>query len=164
MIRAAELLLERGETIGVAEGSCGGLVSAALLEVPGASAYYRGGAVIYTGGARKAFLDGEVEVPDGMRGASEPFARWLATSVRLRLRTDWGVGEGGAAGPSGNPYGDPPGHAWVAVAGPDGVVVARHVLTGDDDRARNMRAFRDAALALLVERLEAQPPSAAPSS
>jgi PncC family amidohydrolase len=154
-MRAAELLVARGETIAVAEGSCGGLVSAALLEVPGASSYYRGGAVIYTGAARRGFLDGEVEVPEGLRGASEPFARWLATSVRLRLRTDWGIGEGGAAGPSGNPYGDPPGHAWVAVAGPDGEVVARHVLTGDDDRAANMRAFRDAALALLVERLEA---------
>ena len=156
-MRAAELLLARGETISVAEGSCGGLISAALLEVPGASGYFRAGAVVYTASARKAFVDGEVELPEGLRGASEPWARYLATSVRLRCRTDWGIGEGGAAGPSGNPYGDPPGHAWVAVAGPDGEVAARHVLTGESDRATNMRMFRDAAIALLVEELSRRP-------
>ncbi|HVF31968.1 MAG TPA: CinA family protein [Acidimicrobiales bacterium] len=157
-MRAAELLAARGETIAVAEGSCGGLISAALLEVPGASAWFRAGAVVYTGAARKAFLDGEVELPEGLRGASEPWVRYLATSVRARVRTDWGIGEGGAAGPSGNPYGDPAGHAWVAVAGPDGSVATRHLLTGAADRAANMRTFRDAALALLVEQLEAAPP------
>lgn len=158
-MRAADLLLQRGETISVAEGSCGGLISAALLEVPGASGYFRAGAVVYTGAARKAFLDGEVEMPEGLRGASEPWVRYLATSVRLRCRTDWGIGEGGAAGPTGNPYGDPAGHAWLAVAGPDGSVATRHVLTGESDRATNMRLFRDVALDLLVEQLEAAQPS-----
>ncbi len=158
--RAADLLRARRETIAVAEGAAGGLISARLLAVPGASAYFRGGAVVYTGAARHAFLDGTLETPEGLRGASEPWVRYLAGSVRLRVRTTWGIGEGGAAGPSGNPYGDPPGHASIAVAGPgdgDDDVVTRHLLTGDDDRARNMSAFADAALALLVERLEAQP-------
>jgi len=154
-VRAAELLLARGETIAVAEGAAGGLISAALLAVPGASGYFRGGAVVYTGAARRAFVDGVVEIPEGLRGASEPWVRYLASSVRLKVRTDWGIGEGGAAGPSGNPYGDPPGHAWVAVAGPDGAVATRHLLTGSDDREANMQAFADAALALLAERLEA---------
>lgn len=154
-MRAAELLLSRRETVAVAEGAAGGLVSAALLGVAGASAYYRGGAVVYTGAARRAFVDGMVDAPDGLRGASEEWVRYLARSVRLRLRSDWGVGEGGAAGPSGNPYGDPPGHAWLAVAAPDGSVATRHLLTASADRAENMRAFADAALDLLVERLEA---------
>lgn len=154
-MRAARLLVARGETVAVAEGAAGGLISAGLLAVPGASAYFRGGAVVYTGSARKAFVDGMVDVPEGLRGASEPWVRYLATSVRLKVRTDWGIGEGGAAGPSGNPYGDPPGHAWVAVAGPDGSVTTRHLLTGSDDREANMRAFADAALELLAERLEA---------
>lgn len=156
-MRAAELLLERGETIAVAEGAAGGLISAALLAVPGASSYFRGGAVVYTGAARRAFVDGVIDRPEGLRGASEPWVRYLAESVRRKVGTDWGVGEGGAAGPSGNPYGDPPGHAWVAVAGPDGTIATRHVLTGLDDRAANMRAFADAALELLAERLEAVP-------
>ena len=160
-MRAAELLLARGETIGVAEGSCGGLISAALLEVPGASGYFRGGAVVYTAAARRAFVDGVVDRPEGLRGASEPWVRYLASSVRQQLGTDWGIGEGGAAGPSGNPYGDPAGHAWVAVAGPNGSVATRHLLTGDDDRRRNMEAFTAAALELLVEQLEA---AAQPSS
>ena len=154
-VRAAELLAARGQTIAVAEGAAGGLISAALLAVPGASSYFRAGAVVYTGAARRAFVDGEVEIPEGLRGASEPWVRYLAESVRRKVGTDWGIGEGGAAGPSGNPYGDPPGHAWVAVAGPDGTIATRHVLTGLADREGNMRAFADAALALLTERLEA---------
>jgi nicotinamide mononucleotide (NMN) deamidase PncC len=68
------------------------------------------------------------------------------------MGTTWGIGEGGAAGPA-NPYGDPAGHAWLAVAGPDGVRT-RHLLTGEDDRPSNMVAFTAAALALLTECLE----------
>ena len=143
-----EQLREREETVAVAEGSCGGLVSAALLAAPGASAYYRGGAVIYTAAAVRAFLDHvDVPRPDPMRGASEPFARYLAEAVQVSLRATWGIGEGGASGPSGNPYGDPPGHCWVAVHGP--APASRHLLTGDDDRERNMVAFATAALELL---------------
>ena len=150
---AGALLKERGDTIAVAEGSCGGLVSAALLAVPGASAYYLGGAVIYTGVASKAYLRGEVDVPPGMRGASEPFASWLAQSCRRKLDATWGIGEGGATGPSGNPYGDPPGHAWFAVDSDATGTTTRHLLTNDDDRERNMVAFAVAALGLLVEQL-----------
>jgi PncC family amidohydrolase len=152
---AGAALRRRGETVGVAEGSCGGLISAALLAQPGASAFYAGGAVIYTLAAGRAFLAGAVPTPGGLRGASEPFARYLADSVRVRLEATWGIGEGGAAGPTGNRYGDPPGHAWVAVAGPeDGSGAARHVLTGDDDRVANMVAFAVAALELLTARLD----------
>jgi nicotinamide mononucleotide (NMN) deamidase PncC len=150
----ADLLRDRGETIGVAEGSCGGLVSAALLSVPGASAYYVGGAVVYTGAGRAAFLGDAVERPPGLRGATEDFARYCARSIRAQLGTTWGLGEGGATGPAGNPYGDPPGHAWLAVAGP--VEATRHLLTGDDDRVANMGAFTAALLELLLEALRAQ--------
>ena len=144
--RAARLLTEREQTIAVAEGAAGGRISAALLAVPGASAYFRGGAGVD---------DGMVDLPEGLRGASEPWVRYLAASVRLKVRTDWGIGEGGAAGPSGNPYGDPPGHVWVAVAGPDGDVEARHHLTGAHDRDDNMTAFAVVAVELLVAQLEA---------
>lgn len=146
-------LIDRGETVSVAEGSCGGLVSAALLTVPGASAYYRGGSVIYTGSAVKAYVEpAGADRPGPLRGASEPFVTYLATSARLALRADWGVGEGGATGPSGNPYGDPAGHCWIAVDGP--LTRTRHVLTGDDDRRANMVAFAIAALDLLGEALD----------
>lgn len=149
--QAGDLLVQRGETVGVAEGSCGGLVSAALLAVPGASAYYRGGAVIYTAAAVRGLLGDAVPRPEPLRGASEPFARWLAEEVAADLGATWGIGEGGATGPSGNPYGDPPGHCWTAVHGPS--PATRHLLTGDDDRTSNMTAFATAALELLVGQL-----------
>jgi nicotinamide-nucleotide amidase len=144
-------LRERGETVAVAEGACGGLVSAALVAVPGASAFYVGGAVIYTPAATAAFLRGAIETPQNLRGATEPFAQYLAESVRTKLGTTWGIGEGGAAGPSGNPYGDPPGHMWAAVAGP--APATSHVLTGDDSRVSNMVAFAMEALSLLRRQL-----------
>lgn len=146
-------MVARHETIGVAEGSCGGLVSAALLAVPGASTYYAGGAVIYTLAANRAFLEGAIPTPPGLRGATEGFASYLARSAVSKLGSTWGIGEGGAAGPTGNRYGDPAGHAWLAVAGPTDVT--RHLLTGSDDRLANMTAFATAALDLLAEQLGA---------
>ncbi|MEP4650564.1 MAG: CinA family protein, partial [Ilumatobacter sp.] len=106
--KCGELLRRRGETVAVAEGSAGGLTSAALLAVPGASAFYLGGSVIYTRNALDGMLTGPVERPHRLRGASEPWAIHLARATRIHLRATWGVGEGGATGPSGNPYGDPP--------------------------------------------------------
>jgi nicotinamide-nucleotide amidase len=148
--RAAALLKARGDTIAVAEGSCGGLISAALLSVPGASAYYVGGAVVYTFAAKEGLLADVIETPPGLRGASEQFAQYLARAIQARLGTTWGIGEGGAAGPA-NRYGDPAGHAWLAIAGPS--EATRHILTGNDDRGANMVAFTVAALDLLVENL-----------
>jgi PncC family amidohydrolase len=149
--RAGTLLRERGDSVSVAEGSAGGLISAALLAVRGASAYYIGGTVIYTMTAKDRLVAGAVEAPDGMRGATEVFALYLARSIAERLGTTWGIGEAGAAGP-GNRYGDPAGHGWVAVAGPS--EATRLVLTGVDDRTGNMVAFASAALTLLVETLD----------
>jgi nicotinamide-nucleotide amidase len=145
--RIGARLRERGETVAVAEGSAGGLVSAALLSVPGASSYYVGGAVVYTLAASRAWMAGAVPVPEGMRGATEEFATYLARSTAAKLGTTWGIGEAGAAGPP-NRYGDPAGHCWVAVAGP--AERTQHVLTGLDDRQQNMVAFAVAALELLA--------------
>jgi PncC family amidohydrolase len=147
------LLRERGETVAVAEGSAGGLVSAALLSVPGASAYYLGGTVIYTAAAGRAWMAGEVDPPPGMRGATEGFAAYLAESVRRKVGSTWGIGEAGAAGPA-NPYGDPAGHSWLAISGPHSAT--RNVLTGLDGRSDNMLAFAEATLALFTEVLTAE--------
>jgi nicotinamide-nucleotide amidase len=151
--KVAPILRDRGETVAVAEGSAGGLVSAALLSVPGASAYFVGGTVIYTVAASRAWMAGAVDVPAGMRGATETFAGYLATSVRLKVGSTWGIGEAGAAGPA-NPYGDPAGHSWLAVDGPRSAT--RNILTGLDDRLDNMLAFTAAALQLFAEILEAR--------
>lgn len=146
-----ENLKARGETVAVAESSSGGLVAAALLAVPGASAYFLGGAVVYTAKARMRLLGIPREAVAGMRSASEPYAALLAGHVREQFGADWGVSETGAAGPTGNPYGDAPGHTCVAVSGAASRAVTLE--TGSADRAANMTAFAHAALRLLLEAL-----------
>ena len=142
----AEQLKARGDTVAVAETSAGGLVSASLLAVPGASAYFLGGGVLYTLDSRRILL----RVPDsamvGIRSSSEPYAELLAATMRDRFETVWGVAETGAAG---NRYGDAAGHTCVAVSGP--VSAVRTLETGSSDRAANMRAFADAALELFAK-------------
>jgi PncC family amidohydrolase len=150
--RAARRLRERQETISVAESSSGGLISASLLSIPGASTYYVGGIVTYTRASNKALLSGAVPVPPGLQGETEEYALYLAHAAAARFQTTWAIGESGAAGPSGSPYGDPAGHDWVAISGP-AAESTRHQLTGSEDRSANMIAFAAAALALLTESL-----------
>lgn len=145
--KLGERLKARGETVAVAESSSGGLISAALLSVPGASKYYLGGAVVYTGKARMVLMDLPREAVAGMRSSTEPYALLLARTARERFGTTWGLSETGAAGPTGNGYGDAAGHTVVAVAGPFEAAVV--IETGSDDRSANMRAFAAAALELL---------------
>src|SRR5271168_610408 len=145
----AARLIARRQTIAVSESSTGGLIAAALLAVPGASAYFLGGAVVYTKSSRAALLgigDGEMV---GLRPATEDYALLIARRVRERHGAIWGIGETGATGPSGNRYGDPAGHTCIAVAGP--VERAITLRTGGSERLANMNAFAKRALELLVE-------------
>jgi PncC family amidohydrolase len=145
----ARRLIARGETIAVAESSTGGLIAAALLAVPGASAYFLGGAVSYTKTARAALLGiGDAEM-QSLRPATEAYALLLARRVRERHDAVWGVGETGATGPTGNRYGDPAGHVCIAVAGP--VERAATLRTGSAERVSNMEAFARRGLELLAE-------------
>jgi len=147
----AERLTARHETIAVAESSTGGLISAALLAVPGASAYYLGGAVAYTRDARRILVDIPDEAMKMIRPATEPYAQLLASRIRQRFSTDWGLSETGATGPTGNRYGDAAGHSCIAVAGRESAVTT--VETGSTDRMANMHAFASTALKLLLQNL-----------
>jgi len=147
-----EALKARGEKVAVAESSSGGLISAALLSVPGASAYYLGGAVVYTPKARVMLMDIPREALEGMRSASEPYAMLLARTARERFGATWGLSETGAAGPTGNGYGDAAGHTCLAVSGP--IEMAFTLETGESDRAANMNAFAAAALEMLKRAME----------
>jgi nicotinamide-nucleotide amidase len=151
--RIAAVLKERQETITVAESSAGGLISAALLAVPGASAYFVGGAVLYTMTIRKALLGIVAEDMAGFRAASEPDAQLLAQRIRKCSGSVWSLGETGAAGPTGNRYGDPAGHVCLAVEGPVQRVIT--VRTGSSDRVANMASFAQHGLKLLAEAVEA---------
>ncbi|KRA57699.1 damage-inducible protein [Caulobacter sp. Root655] len=148
----ATRLTERGETVAVAESSAGGLISSALLAVPGASKFYAGGAVVYTARARLTLLDIPQKAMDGLRSASEPYAVLLARVVGKNLKATWGLSETGAAGPDGNRYGDAAGHSCMAVVGAE-QEVSLTVETGIDDRAANMRSFAEQTLALLLKTL-----------
>jgi nicotinamide-nucleotide amidase len=149
--KIAAQLIARKQTIAVAESSTGGLISAALLSVPGASAYFLGGAVVYTRDARRLLMDIPDEAMKGIRSASEPYAKLLATQVRERFSTDWGLSETGATGPTGNRYGDAAGHCCLAVAGLQSAVFTLE--TGSNDRQANMEQFASTALNLLLENL-----------
>jgi PncC family amidohydrolase len=147
--KIARLLKDRRETMVVAESSTGGLISAALLAVPGASAYFLGGAVVYTQVARRALLDlGDISALR-MRASTEAYARLLAQTARQRFAANWALAESGATGPTGNRYGDAAGHSCIAVVG-----MAERAITletGSGDRVANMQAFSAAALDLLLD-------------
>src|SRR6202012_2979361 len=146
-------LKARGDTIAIAESSTGGLISAALLSVSGASVYFRGGSVIYTAYARKGFLDIPNPLPAPIeRASTQPYALLLADPVRARLDATWGVGETGATGPTGNRYGDKAGHTCIAVTGASFSKVVT-LETGSSDRIGDMRTFGIKALELLAAAL-----------
>jgi nicotinamide-nucleotide amidase len=147
----ATKLIARKQTISVAESSTGGLISASLLAVPGASAYFLGGAVVYTRDARRLLMDITDETMRGLRSASEPYAKLLAEQTRRRFATDWGLSETGATGPSGNRYGDAAGHSCMAVAGATTSVITLE--TGSNNRQANMQEFAKTALGLLLKNL-----------
>jgi PncC family amidohydrolase len=154
--KIAARLIARKETIAVAESSTGGLIAAVLLAVPGASAYFLGGAVVYTKTARAALLGvGDAEM-QGLRPSTEAYAQLNARRVRERHNATWGLGETGATGPTGNRYGDAAGHTCIAIAGP--VERAITLETGSADRQANMLAFVRRALELLDEAIPAKSP------
>ena len=150
--KIAALLKARRETLAIAESSTGGLIAACLLAVPGASAYFLGGAVVYTREARRALMGISDDEMRGFRSSSEPYAELLANTVRSRHGATWGLAETGAAGPSGNRYGDASGHSCIAVAGPVGRVITLE--TGLSDRQANMRTFAQTALETLLRQIE----------
>jgi nicotinamide-nucleotide amidase len=148
--KIAASLIERKETVVVAESSTGGLIAAALLAVPGASAYFLGGAVVYTRTSRAALLGiGDADMR-GLRPSTEAYALMFARRMRERHQATWAIGETGATGPTGNRYGDAAGHSCIAVVGPQ-VERAITLETGSTDRQANMDAFARRALELLFE-------------
>lgn len=151
--KIAARLIERRETVAIAESSTGGLIAAALLAVPGASAYFIGGAVVYTKTARLALLGINDDEMKGMRASTEAYALLCAKRIREKNATTWGLGETGATGPKGNRYGDAAGHTCLAIAGP--IERTATLETRSTDRRANMDAFAQRALELLAKAVAA---------
>lgn len=152
--RIGATLRQRGETVAVAESSAGGLVSAALLAVPGASAFFVGGAIVYSRRAGRALLGLTAADVAGMRGETESYANLIARRMHDHLGATWGLCESGAAGPSGSPYGDAPGHVCIAVAGV--LASSRTLETGNANRTANMELFARHLLSLFDQVLQTQ--------
>ena len=152
--KAGTILRDKGETVGIAESSSGGLISAHLLAIAGASAYFLGGSVIYTRYAGRGLLGVTDDEMEGMRAATESYASLNAGRISEILGSTWGLAETGATGPDGNRYGDDAGHSCIAVSGP--VSRSRTIETGSNDRQDNMIAFSIAALELLIECLQSE--------
>lgn len=148
--KVGDRLLARKETLGISESSTGGLISAALLSIPGASRWYRGAGVIYTPNGFYGLMGLKREDIAGMRSSTEPYAAFMAGHIRKKLRTTWGLSETGAAGPTGNGYGDAAGHTCTAIVGPD-TRSSRTLETGLSDRRENMILFAAEALEHLIE-------------
>jgi len=142
----AGLLIDRGDTVSVAESSTGGLISANLLSVPGASAYFQGGSVVYTLASRRAFLDLDRDRVREFKPLTEEMVAEFARAAREKLDTTWGIAELGAAGPAGTPYGHGPGISVIAISGP--CSISSTTRTSEDDRHSNMLAFTEAGLLL----------------
>ncbi len=149
--RIGELLKTRGETVAVAESSTGGLVSASLLSIPGASAFFLGGSVVYTLVSRRELL--EITAPDveGLQPLSEPMVQRFARRAREQRGATWGVAELGAAGPAGARYGHSAGTCVLAVDGP--VILATTIETGSSEREENMWRFTAEAMRLFLQAL-----------
>ena len=152
--KAGTILRDKGETVGIAESSSGGLISAHLLAIAGASAYFLGGSVIYTRYAGRGLLGVTDDEMEGMRAATESYASLNAGRISEILGSTWGLSETGATGRDGNRYGDDAGHSCIAVSGP--VSRSRTIETGSNDRQENMIAFSIAALELLIECLQSE--------
>ncbi len=131
----------------MAESACGGLISASLLAVPGASAYFLGGTVVYTYKSRKAILGISKAQVESLEPMTQAMARAFAARAKDQLGATWGLSELGIAGPGPAVYGFAPGTCVVGVSGP--IDLGGGLQTGSDDRQANMWAFADKALATL---------------
>lgn len=149
--KIAKLLTERKQTIAIAESSTGGLISAALVAVPGASAYFLGGAVVYTRQSRRLLLGVPDAALEGLRPSTEPYALLMARTAQKQFSSTWALAETGATGPTGNRYGDAAGHSCIAIAGL--AEQAMTLETGKPDRLENMHTFSAAALNFLLRAL-----------
>jgi PncC family amidohydrolase len=151
-IEIGDLLIERNETVAVSESTTGGLLSAALLSVGGASKYYVGGGVVYTLASRTALVGVPAERYVDYRGTTPEMLAELAETIRHRLRATWGIAESGLAGPTGGRFGAPAGRTTLSVAGP--VVRTEVTETGLTDREMNMVEFTTLALRFLSQAIK----------
>lgn len=146
-----QMLTARGLTLATAESCTGGLLADRITNVPGASAYYCGGMVVYGNAQKVRALGVEEEALREHGAVSEAVAKQLAVGVRLRLGTDLGISTTGIAGPGGGTPEKPVGTVWIGYADEQGTYAVRLQLA--TERLLNKRLSITAALNLVRRQL-----------
>jgi nicotinamide-nucleotide amidase len=134
------LLDTRGETLALAESCTGGRVADLLTSIPGASAWFPGGAVVYANAMKEAWVGVRSETLAAHGAVSEAVAKEMAEGVRRAARATWGLSVTGIAGPTGGSEEKPLGTVFTALAGPTGTRVQRHRFVGDREQVRTSSA------------------------
>ncbi len=145
----AEALVERGQTVSVAEADTCGLIGYTFSTVAGSSRWFPGGVIAYTGGLKQSVLGVPDEVYESKGSVSPEVAIAMATGARDLTNTDYAVSVTGVAGPTGGRSGLPIGTFYIGVAGPDGLEAAERIQTDAGDRDGNKRQATDAVIDLL---------------
>jgi len=149
-------LVERGRTLAVAESCTGGLLGGAVTSVPGSSAAFLGGFIVYANAMKVAELGLDPAMLEREGAVSEPVARAMAEGARTRAGADWALSVTGIAGPDGGSESKPVGLVWIAAASASGTR-ARRLLLGGDRAAIRARSV-SAALELLRRALKEEGP------
>lgn len=136
-----KLLSERKQTFATAESCTGGMVGQLITAISGSSEYYVGGVVSYSNALKQSLLGVSLQTLESFGAVSEPVAKEMALGCRERLNADWAVSLTGIAGPTGGTEEKPVGLVYIGLAGPDGVQVHRHLLSGNRDRVRQRAAL-----------------------
>ena len=147
--RVGQLLVERGWRISLAESTAGGLISAALLKVPGASRYYEQGVIAYTRAGKLETLGMPAELYTERGSVHREAVKAMAEGVRRLSGAQVGVAESGVAGPGTGRSGLPIGTVWAAVVTPERELQRELHLPGD--RIAIMEAIVDHVLEMLDE-------------
>lgn len=149
-VRLGAALTAAGRTICTAESCTGGLVAHRITNVAGSSAYMLGGVVAYANAVKQHILNVPEATLIAHGAVSEQTAAEMATGARALLGADYAVSITGIAGPGGGTPDKPVGLTFIALAGPDGLLVTRRFVW-DGDREANKDHSAEAALALALE-------------
>jgi PncC family amidohydrolase len=151
--RVGERCLSLGTRIATVESCTGGLVGHLITETPGSSVYYVGGFVTYSDESKQAMVGVPADVLTAHGAVSAQTAIAMAVGGRDRTGAEIGVSVSGIAGPEGGSQAKPVGLTYIAVVDALGTVVRRYLWTGS--RAENKRSSAQAALELVLERIQA---------
>jgi len=141
------MLLEKGQTLAVAESCTGGYISHLITSISGSSGWYKGGVTAYSNEIKQHLLGVSAELLENHGAVSEQVVRKMAEGVRRKMNSDFSVATSGIAGPTGGTEEKPVGTVWIAVATPDKTVAEKFVF--GDNRERNIIRSSQTALQLL---------------